>query len=504
MVKLFLKFIILLPASVALSCSDDLKKNNEELSETDFYTQGDHNRVAAEWEPAVGTMIVWPLSVPYKLVIALAKDNHLYTLVENENSKKEALKWYTEWGIDSNKNTFVYAPPGIDSWWVRDWGPSAVFTPDGKMKLADGKYIFSTPVTSIQCGDSLRFIYISSDNKIIKTETDDNATKYLGKALNIELLDLPFINTGGNVLTDGLGTAFSTCILFNENQFFGISKDKWLDLNRNLLGFERYNIISNFEKEGIQHIDCYMKLLDEERILVIEPPKDHELYEIYQRIVQNELSKLKSPYGRTYEILRIKSNRYKYQRLAAYTNSIIINKTIYVPLFQIKEDSMALQRWQEVMPGYTIKGFEFDLANEPFITQKMKDRYTIYGWVGDDGLHCRTRAIWDSGMLFISTKRIEPEVNSKHKNIASTTIIDYSKKGLVKEKCKLFWRVTGETGWNNIPLNQIEGTNHFLTEIPYNKSGATIEYYVSAVSNSGRTETQPRTAPLGTYKFAIK
>ena len=33
-----------------------------------------------------------------------------------------------------------------------------------------------------------------------------------------------------------------------------------------------------------------MKLLDEERILVIEPPQDHKLYKIYEDIVQNELS----------------------------------------------------------------------------------------------------------------------------------------------------------------------------------------------------------------------
>ena len=156
------------------------------------------------------------------------------------------------------------------------------------------------------------------------------------------------------------------------------------------------------------------------------------------------------------------------------------------------------------MPGYTIKGFEFDLTREPFITQKMKDHYFIYGWDKSDGVHCRTRAVWDAEMLFISTRRIEREVNSNHRNEVYVSIIDYSKKGLVQDKCKLFWRVTGETDWNTIPLNQIEGTNHFFSEIPYNKPGVEIEYYVSAVSNSGRAETQPRTAPLGTYKFSIR
>ncbi|MBK8644453.1 MAG: hypothetical protein IPN15_20245 [Saprospiraceae bacterium] len=49
-----------------------------------------------------------------------------------------------------------------------------------------------------------------------------------------------------------------------------------------------------------------MTLLDEERMLVAEPPADHELYGIYENIVQNELSKLNTIYGRPYEILRLK------------------------------------------------------------------------------------------------------------------------------------------------------------------------------------------------------
>jgi len=113
------KSLLILSVLALYSCAD----NNVDLAEANFYTQGDHNRVAAEWEPAVGIMITWPLCIPYKLFIELARDNHLYTLVANETSKKEALEWYTKWGIDTTRNTFVYAPQGIDAWWVRDWGP---------------------------------------------------------------------------------------------------------------------------------------------------------------------------------------------------------------------------------------------------------------------------------------------------------------------------------------------------------------------------------------------
>ena len=488
---------------VLLSSSAYAQSTNRDAI-PNYYTQSNSNRTAAEWEPAIGTLIVWPLSIPYKLVVELAKDNHVYTLVENETTKKEAMKWYSKWGINPKNNSFIFAPQGVDAWWTRDWGPSAIFTPEGKMMLGDGKYYYSTPVTGFDCNDSLEFL-IGKDNKVMKTDIDDNATVPLGKGLNIEVLDLPYTNTGGNVITDGLGTAFSSCILLNENQFYHVSRDKFLKLNKELSGFERYNILSNFEKAGIQHIDCLMKLLDEERILVAEPPKDHELYPVYENIVQNELKHLKNAYGRPYEILRLKTARYSRDRLAAYTNSIIVNKTIYVPLFHIKEDSAALKTWQKVLPGYTVKGFEFDLKDEPIVSQDMKDHYTnLYGWNSGDALHCRTRAVWDAQMLFITTKRIDAEVDAGHKNIVYTSIIDYSKKGLVNGKTALFWRVVGEKDWNTIPFTQADGRQHFYAEIPYHTSGKTIEYYVSAVSNSGRMETQPRTAPAGTYQFKIK
>lgn len=474
-----------------------------EPSGYNYYTQGNANRTAAEWEPAIGTMITWPLSVPYKLAVELAKDNHLYTLIDNETAKIDAIKWYTKWGIDLSNVSFVVAPQGIDASWTRDWGPSAVFTPDGTMFLGDGKYIYATPGSGLGCNDTLSFMYKDKDNNIIKTEIDDNATVPVGKRLNIPVLDLPFITTGGNVITDGLGTAFSSCILLGENRFFNVEEPQFFSLNRNLLGFRKYHILSNFEKFGIQHVDCFMKLLDEERILVAEPPKDHELYAIYENIVERELKPLKTVYGRPYEIVRIKQGRYKADGLAAYTNSIIVNKTIYVPLFQIKEDSAALQLWQQIMPGYTIKGFTYDLKDEPLVSDDIKQKYKDYGWNFGDALHCRTRAVWDAEMLFISVKRLPARVISNEKLTVYATIIDYSKKGLVPNSQKLHWRIKGERNWKTEMLLSTGKDTQFSATIPFADINKIIEYYVSASSVSGKTETMPRTAPVGFYSLVF-
>jgi agmatine/peptidylarginine deiminase len=457
--------------------------------------------MAAEWEPASGVMFTWPLSIPYKLAVELAKDITTYTLVQNEENKQEALKWYSSWGIDTSKCKFIIARQGEDAWWVRDWGPHAVFTPSGKMMLGDGKYRYSTPVGTINCNDSLMFFYRTSDGHIRYTDIDDSATIQVGKGLNLEVLDLPFASTGGNVLTDGLGNAFSTCILTSENRYGGVPDEKFFVLNKKLLGISNYNILPNFEPVDIQHIDCLMKLLDEERILVLNPPLDHPHHEIYEKIIKDNLSKLKTIYNRPYQILRIDTYRYDDNLLAAYTNVLILNKTVYVPLFSIPQDSVALKTWAKIMPAYTIKGFSFVMNDEPVLSDKMKEHYhRNLGWFTSDALHCRTRAIWDKEMLYVNVKRVDKE---EKENRVYATIIDYSKKGLIKEKIKLCWRPEGSNNWNEIIMINAGDTSHFFADIPATSTGNNIEYYVTACSLSGHTETMPRTAPAGFYSFSV-
>ncbi len=320
--------------------------------------------MAAEWEPAMGTLIAWPLSIPHKLVIELAKDNKLYTLVNDRKAQQDAIKWFMKWGITPDQVRFIAAPQGIDVSWTRDWGPHAVFAPDGTMKLADGKYLYSTPITGLSCDDTLKHIFIDEQNKVIMTRTDDQIPGFIANALNLDIIHLPFAFTGGNVISDGQRSGFSTCALTNENRRYGVSDEKFLHDAHQLLGIESHHIISNFEMRGIQHIDCYMKLLDEERLLVMRTPIDHPDYEQYEGIIKHELSYLKNAYGRPYQILRLDTDRYYKDELAAYSNSLILNKVIYVPLFGISQDSIALEQWRNAMPGYTVKGFEFNINSE--------------------------------------------------------------------------------------------------------------------------------------------
>src|SRR4030043_763236 len=58
-------------------------------------------RMAAEWEPVIGSIIAWPLIIPEALVPELAGGNmQLYVMVSDEINRYAADKAFKEWGVN--------------------------------------------------------------------------------------------------------------------------------------------------------------------------------------------------------------------------------------------------------------------------------------------------------------------------------------------------------------------------------------------------------------------
>ena len=64
-------------------------------------------RVVAEWEPALGTMIRWPLGIPSDLVVELAEDDIIYVLVETNNQQNQATNNFNNWGVNFDNVVFI-------------------------------------------------------------------------------------------------------------------------------------------------------------------------------------------------------------------------------------------------------------------------------------------------------------------------------------------------------------------------------------------------------------
>jgi hypothetical protein len=88
-----MKGVLITYASLMLCCVIPACRSPKTIQpdgkEMVYYNPANANRTAAEWEPALGTMIVWPLSIPHTLVIELARDNHLFTLCKTQQIKRK-------------------------------------------------------------------------------------------------------------------------------------------------------------------------------------------------------------------------------------------------------------------------------------------------------------------------------------------------------------------------------------------------------------------------------
>jgi len=138
-------------------------------------------------------------------------------------------------------------------------------------------------------------------------------------------------------------------------------------------------VLPNYESWGLQHIDCLLKLLDEYRILIKRLAPSHPDYQRVELIAE-ALSQLQTLDGREYEIKRIDTPNYTEDKSAPYTNSLIFNKKVFVPMMGIPGDEDALNTWRTAMPGYEVFGYQAVEGMNP--------------WYDYDALHCRTKSIY--------------------------------------------------------------------------------------------------------------
>jgi agmatine deiminase len=440
-----------------------------------------HNRrFVAEWEPAFGTLIRWPLGIPSDLVVELAEDDSLYVLVANQSQLEQATYTFSSWNVNLNHCQFIIAP--TNSHWTRDWGPHYIFNEAGVGGIADPVFdgypwvpgCFVNSTTTPETIERRGFDRYESDNLV---------NGILAENFDLPLISLPIYLTGGNVMVDGHRTAIATQQMLDEN-FPGIDEATFRQIAADSLGITNFIIVDNPEVHGIQHIDCYAKFLDEETILVKQVDPWHAEYNCCEALATH-LGSENNAYGEPYRIIRIYCGNYSGSNVAAYTNSLILNNKVLVPLFGLIEDQQALEVYEEAMPGYEVIGFEWG------------------AWYHYDALHCRTMGIFDHHMLRIGHKPLRGDQFFHDLPLIKALIDDRSNAGLNEDELKLYWREQGNLGWNNEMLLQDENTDSLYAIIPGAVLDKTYDYFLSAADLSGRNETKPTTAPASHYTFTF-
>lgn len=420
-------------------------------------------RMVAEWEPMIGSIIRWPLGIPHSLAIELAEDDSLFVIVQNTAQENSARGLFNNIGLNLNNVRFIYAE--TNSHWTRDWGPHSAFV--------NGEYTIIDPIF-----DGYPWV----PGRIRDYDEDDLVNVYLASQINANLVSFPAYLTGGNFMTDGYRSAFSTQLMLDENLPL-YSNDEFFLLSSNVLGISNYQISLNPELYGIQHIDCWAKLLNEQIVLVKKLDANHPEYARAESLAvffanQNNV------FGNPYRVKRILCSDYDTDEAAAYTNSLILNHKVLVPLFGIPADSLALQTYRTLMPGYDVQGFYYS------------------SWYYYDALHCRVMGIANRNML-----RIEHNPQNSYHSIDNSITLNacikaYSGASINSENVKLHYRKQSEDEWFEI-IMQTNGENLFSADINDISNEEVIDYYFEAEDMQNNHAFLPVNAPHSSFNSIV-
>lgn len=416
-------------------------------------------RNIAEFERNEGALVRWPLWIPVSLVVAMSEHVTVTTLVANNTQRNQATAAYQNAGANMANIAFLTAP--TNSVWTRDYGPFYIADENHQVSIVD--FIYNRP-----------------------RPLDDQVPLALASQLGIPHYGMPIVHTGGNYMTDGWNTSASTDLIWEENSF---NQELVLQNMFDYLNTETYHVTIDPQQSAIAHIDTWSKFLDVDKILIARVPEGTPYYEDHE-LVADYFANAISSWGTPYQVYRIDTpdlspNAPWNFQPHPYTNSIILNERVYVPLMGTVHDQAAIEAYQAAMPGYEILGF-LNPGNT--------------GWNSSDALHCRVKEIPDRGMLYMRHLPLTGTQSWQPVFELEIDLIPYSGAALIEEALQLHYRLD-DGPWQQRALTHAEG--HTWVGQLSAGSAQTVHYYFSAADESGRSETWPLIGEPGARSFEL-
>ncbi|MEN0005353.1 MAG: agmatine deiminase family protein [Bacteroidota bacterium] len=437
-------------------------------------------RTMAEWEEVEAVVITWTAvpTVLTEIVRHAVEECQVIIITDNPALVSAHL---TTANISLDRVQLLNRP--FNTIWIRDYGPWTVYTRDVESRtLIDWIYNRPTRVA------------------------DDTLPQAIASYLDMELYEateVPFdwVHAGGNYLVDGMGTAFSSDLVLDENP--GKTVDEIDAIAADYLGTQQYVKLPKLPYDGIHHLDMHMRLLDEETLLVGEYPEGVADGPQIEANIQRILATLETPFGNPYRIVRIpmppdRFGNYPDEESAfpcrntnrafgcyrTYTNSLFINNTILVPTYDHPLDSLALAIYESELPGYKVVGINCN----PIIPQ-----------VG--AVHCITKLIGHSDPLWMAHAKLRDTYRTTTPYPVMAKIRHRS--GIIS--AMLHYRLVGTEQFTSLPLFPISTEDHLWGGgIPPQPVGSEVQYYISATALSGKVQERPMPAPEGYYSFTVR
>jgi len=408
-------------------------------------------RNVAEFDQMQAVLIRYPFGIPVELIREMAEETEVLTIVANANEEQTVLGIYEDHNVDLDNCSFLYAP--TDSYWVRDYGPWFAFDGNKQPGIVNFPYNRNRP-------------------------NDNDIPIRISEYLDIDLYGMNLTHTGGNYMCDGMGMAASTDLIWEEN--WDKTHEEIDTLVYDYLNIEEYDVRPDPLDEYIKHIDCWGKYLSPGKVLIGEVPENDYRYDDFEEAA-NFFANQISSYGKPYEVVRIFTPGTPPN--TPYTNSLILNKKVLVPITGSQWDDEALEVYEEAMPGYEIVGIMYN------------------SWENTDALHCRTKGVADIEMLYINHVPKLGIVGYQESYKISAEFMANSGEDLFADSILIYYSINGGEFVSGTMVN--DSVDSWTGTISGMEIGDSVSYYLFGADEAEKRAFHPFIGEADPHEFVV-
>ena len=328
---------------------------------TDFYMPG-------EWEPHEGTWLQWPQDKVYKgyelkleriwlnMVEVLHNHENVHLIVNSEKQQDHiaAQLQYHNIGL---KNVDFFIIPTNDVW-ARDNGPIFVVNDDGESAITD--WVFN--------GWGGRFSY----------DLDDKVPSLIGEQIDMPVFKVPMVLEAGGVEVNSKGTFMATrTSIIDSYRNPGMSQEEIEKILSEYPGVTDFIWLTGAgrgecEKWGDEtdsHIDIVARFSDESTVLYnwttnLSDPRYKMLAKSLEELKAattesgKPLTLVPLPLPKVHQTSKMTDWRKSTLADAAYSNYLIANNVVLVPVYGHACDERGLKVIEEHFPDREVIGIE--------------------------------------------------------------------------------------------------------------------------------------------------
>lgn len=429
-------------------------------------------RTAAEWEEIQALVVTWR---DYKSTLAEIiryAQEECKVIVHATNATTAANELTNTYNVPLGPNVQIVSQPN-NSLWIRDYGANTVYINEvDSLFLLDWKYNRPSRVAD----DSIPRRYARElDVNLVQTTLEPNRV----------------VHTGGNFMSDGFGTGFSSELILEENP---TKSEAQIDqIMESYMGIDRYIKMPVLPYDGIHHIDMHMKLLDEETLLWAQYPTGVADGPQIEANLLYVLDNFNSVFGTPYKIKRVvappdysgngnaiyPNNGGDYR---TYSNSVFVNGTVLLPTYGGPFDTTAVRIYKENLPGYRIVPI---------------DCQSIIAASG--AIHCITHSVGVNDPLLISHQALNDTYDTE--NAYAVNALIKHRSGI--QSATLYYSTDTLAGFNSVPMTETGANDNWTAAIPAQEAGTKVYYYIQGISETGKIQVRPLTAPEGRWDFMV-